>query len=134
MRGSGTGRSDTARRSRPSAEPNPKPQYDIVACYAESVDGIHWIKPKLGVIDWQGSKENNIVFDKALNTSAIDNFMVFRDDNPACPPDMRYKGIGVSKGGLRCFPSPDGINFRLGDVITNKGAFDSLNVVFWDEP
>ena len=116
----------------PSAEPNPKPQYDIVACYAESVDGIHWIKPKLGVIEWQGSKENNIVFDKALNTSGIDNFMVFRDDNPACPPDMRYKGIGVSKGGLRCFPSPDGIHFRLGDVITNKGAFDSLNVVFWD--
>jgi hypothetical protein len=28
-----------------------------VVCYAESPDGIRWIKPTLGLFDWQGSKE-----------------------------------------------------------------------------
>ncbi|MCF7847757.1 MAG: discoidin domain-containing protein [Kiritimatiellales bacterium] len=30
-------------------------------CYATSQDGIHWIKPNLGIVEFQGSKENNIV-------------------------------------------------------------------------
>ena len=30
-------------------------------CYAESDDGIHWRKPKLGICDFKGSKANNIV-------------------------------------------------------------------------
>lgn len=29
--------------------------------YAESLDGIHWRKPNLGIIEWNGSKENNLV-------------------------------------------------------------------------
>ncbi|MDQ6610276.1 MAG: hypothetical protein M3Y85_10700, partial [Bacteroidota bacterium] len=29
-------------------------------CYATSIDGIHWIKPKLGLVDFKGSKQNNI--------------------------------------------------------------------------
>ena len=31
------------------------------ACYATSVDGINWEKPVLGIVDHEGSKENNIV-------------------------------------------------------------------------
>ena len=31
--------------------------------YAESEDGIHWVKPKLGIIEVNGSKENNVVYD-----------------------------------------------------------------------
>ena len=34
-------------------------------CYAESDDGIHWRKPKLGLCEFQGSKANNIVMDAA---------------------------------------------------------------------
>lgn len=30
-------------------------------CYAESDDGVHWHKPKLGLHEFRGSKENNIV-------------------------------------------------------------------------
>lgn len=29
-------------------------------CYAESGDGIHWTKPNLGLVEFQGSKDNNI--------------------------------------------------------------------------
>ncbi len=31
-------------------------------CYAESRDGIHWDKPNLGLVSWEGSTENNIIF------------------------------------------------------------------------
>ena len=33
----------------------------LCCCYAESDDGIHWRKPNLGLNEFQGSKENNIV-------------------------------------------------------------------------
>ncbi len=118
----------------PSKEPNAKPSKGIVACYMESPDGIKWVRPNLGLFEFEGSKENNIVLQTGANhTGGIDNLMVFRDDNPECPPEARYKGVGSCQGALRCYPSPDGIHFTEGDVITNKGAFDSLNVVFWDE-
>ena len=32
-------------------------------CYATSKDGIHWEKPELGLIDFGGSKQNNIVIE-----------------------------------------------------------------------
>lgn len=30
-------------------------------CYAESSDGIHWIKPELGLVEFEGNKNNNII-------------------------------------------------------------------------
>jgi hypothetical protein len=29
-------------------------------CYAESKDGVTWTKPELGLVDFNGSKKNNI--------------------------------------------------------------------------
>ncbi len=37
--------------------------------YAESKDGIHWTRPELGIIDYHGSKANNIVGMEASATS-----------------------------------------------------------------
>ena len=34
-----------------------------VICYAESKDGIHWEKPELGLVEFEGSKANNIIWD-----------------------------------------------------------------------
>ncbi|TMV52797.1 hypothetical protein FE783_00945 [Paenibacillus mesophilus] len=31
-----------------------------VTCYAESADGIHFVKPELGLFEFAGSKRNNI--------------------------------------------------------------------------
>ena len=74
-----------------------------VTCYAESKDGIHWEKPNLGLVDWEGSKDNNIILDR-LGTHC---FVAFRDDNPNCPPEARYKGIArgrpTGKKGLYVF-------------------------------
>lgn len=102
----------------------------IRVCYAESTDGLHWIKPNLGLREFNGSTDNNIILDSSDNN--FDNFMVLHDLNPKCPENERYKGIGSGEGGLWCWTSSDGIRFKKGWIITNKGAFDSLNTVTWD--
>jgi len=104
-----------------------------VYCYAQSSDGIHWTKPQLGLFEWEGSKENNIVLD-GLGTHS---FAPLRDDNPACSPQARYKALanGAGPHGLFAFQSPDAIHWSLmrdGPVIT-EGALDSQNLAFWDE-
>ncbi|MEZ6191034.1 MAG: hypothetical protein R3C45_07040 [Phycisphaerales bacterium] len=42
--------------------------HEQVYCYAESVDGIHWTKPELGLIEFDASTKNNIVL-KGLGCS-----------------------------------------------------------------
>ena len=101
-------------------------------CYAESRDGgLTWDKPNLGIVEFRGSKDNNCILDKRSFGKSWDNFMVFKDDNPACLPSERYKAVGAH-GGLWCFLSSDGVHFRQGWLLTCAGAFDSLNVAFWD--
>ena len=109
---------------------NKKASHPEITCYAESQDGIHWKKPKLGLFEWQGSKDNNIVW----RGPGTHNFTAFRDHNPAAPDKSRYKALGSAGGGLVPFESPDGIQWKLTSskpVITN-GAFDSQNLAFWD--
>ncbi len=105
-----------------------------VTCYAESRDGVNWTKPKLGLHEWEGSKDNNII----LVGSGTHCFVAFRDDNPNCSEDARYKGISrggrSQKKGLYAFKSPDGVRWspmQKEPIITN-GAFDSQNLAFWD--
>ena len=113
-----------------------KPDARYSICYAESDDGFEWRKPALNLCEFDGSKENNIVIDQYTipDQNAYDNFCAFYDTNPACPPEKKYKACVAWCGHrtLRCFSSPDGINFSVDCVITNKGEFDSLNRAFWD--
>lgn len=37
-------------------------------CYGESTDGVHWVKPNLGLYEWEGSKANNIVMDSEIES------------------------------------------------------------------
>ncbi len=107
----------------------------INVCYAESRDGIHWNKPNLGIVEWDGSADNNILLDG--RNHRYDNFRVFRDENPACPPQERYKAVAWQEGEhgkneLWCYPSADGIHFQKGWMMTDKGFFDTVNNAFWD--
>jgi hypothetical protein len=101
-------------------------------CYAESRDGLNFTKPKLGLVEWEGSKDNNII----LDDKARHNFFAFLDDNPAAPPEARYKGIGGEKkdGGLCVYQSPDAIHWKklTEEPVISDGAFDSQNLAFWD--
>lgn len=103
-----------------------------VTCYAESRDGLTWEKPDLGLFEFNGSKENNIVW--AADDGSTHNFTVFRDANPECPPAARYKALGGNRPGLKAYQSPDGIHWSLmrEERVITEGAFDSQNLAFWN--
>ncbi|MCA9086264.1 MAG: hypothetical protein KDA81_19535 [Planctomycetaceae bacterium] len=115
-----------------------KAAHPEVTCYAESKDGIHWTKPSLGLFEFEGSKENNIVW----AGEGTHNFTPFRDTNPQASPDALYKALaggtmlvnGKKKACLNAFRSPDGIHWEMmaREVITD-GAFDSQNLAFRDD-
>jgi len=109
-----------------------RPNTRDVYCYAESEDGIHWTKPDLGLFEWNGSKQNNIVWD-GIGAHA---FVPFRDTNPTCAAEAKYKALGVGGNtpGLFAFQSVDAIHWTLmsPEPVITKGAFDSQNLAFWD--
>ena len=106
--------------------------HPFFTCYAESGDGIHWTKPQLGLHEFKGTKNNNIVWCGPASHA----FAPFKDLNPKCAPDARYKAVAYdeSDGKLHAFKSPDAIHWtRLQEKpIFTEGSFDSLNLAFWD--
>jgi hypothetical protein len=104
-----------------------------VICYAESRDGVTFAKPELGLHEYDGSRQNNIIWTGA----GTHNFAPFLDTRPDCPAESRYKALGgtAKEGGLFAFHSADGIHWSLmrDEPVVTEGAFDSQNVAFWDE-
>lgn len=92
--------------------------------YAESDDGINWIKPDLGIFTFDGKKNNNIIWD-------LHGASVFIDENE---PDSnkRYKAIGFCRRYRNIFliTSPDGIHWNEKDNLepvaqrSNEGTFN----------
>ncbi len=114
-------------------------------CLAESKDGIRWDRPKFGLFECSGSKENNIIWTgKKKAYCESHNFSPFKDANPSARPRERYKAVTLGRAVLPgekenrnvlfAFVSPDGVHWqRLGErPIITEGSFDSHNVVFWD--
>lgn len=102
-----------------------------LTCYAESTDGIHFTRPNLGLVDFEGSMNNNIIY-RGIEAH---NFAPFRDGNPAAKPEERYKALAGILSKLYAFVSPDGIHWNKlqTEPVMTKGDFDSLNLSFWDE-
>ncbi len=78
--------------------------------YATSEDGIHWHKPELGLIEYAGSRRNNIVMRRA--THGLHAGGVLKDEHDA-DPARRYKFIHRNIRERRmasCF-SADGIRW-----------------------
>ena len=136
-----------------------------VTCYAESRDGIHWTRPELRLfegefVDRYGKKftltaPNNVIWvGQGPLLHSTHNFTPFKDTNPACPPEARYKAIArwlnspdpsppqpdatgylwPPGAGLVAFQSADGIHWSLmqEERIIKKTETDSQNVAFWD--
>lgn len=70
---------------------------DFRICYATSADGLKWEKPRLGIVDFEGSRENNIIVSGYAMPSVL--------HTPWDPdPSRRYKMLaGESK---RTWPAP----------------------------
>jgi len=111
-----------------------KQLHPAVVCYAQSSDGIHWDRPNLGLVEFEGSKDNSII----LEGFGTHNFTPFKDSNPKCQAESLYKAVARGEGEdnqkLFAFESPDGIHWKLmqPEPIITDGAFDSQNLVFWD--
>ena len=94
--------------------------------YATSADGVHWIKPKLGLMPWKvtGSTENNLV-------GAGDSLM----HTPADPdPARRYKAVryeGESAAKYFLYASPDGLRWQRLSPKEIFAAGDTSHVM-WD--
>lgn len=105
-----------------------------VTCYAESKDGINWVKPDLRLFEVDGTLDNNVILANAAPVTH--NFSPFLDTNPNAKPNEKYKALGgVRTSGLIAYTSPDGINWkkvRKKPVFTD-GILDSQNVAFWSE-
>ena len=108
--------------------------------YAESADGVQWTKPDLGLIEFQGSKENNLVWTSGADGAMGYVLSVFKDGNPQAPDSERYKGFATratsqaGEVGILGLISSDGLRWQLlqPDVILRGGAFDSHNLALWD--
>lgn len=113
------------------------PQSDRLVCYMESRDGEVWTRPELDIVEWNGSKKNNIILNldalAKLDFKAFDNMSVFYDKNPDCPENEKYKMVAWWGGhaSLVYLSSADGLHFKNLRLITADGEFDSQNVAFW---
>jgi hypothetical protein len=115
-----------------------KGQLCIHVCYAESKDGKVWERPVLNMVEDNGSTENNIIIHKIP-----DNFTVMKDDNPSCPPEMRYKAVmsmldidytsGNRSNVLAMMVSEDGIHFKHHSIISKGLAYDTQNTLHYDK-
>ena len=110
---------------------------------AVSSDGIHWRKPHLGLVEWEGSRDNSLVGTQAgqLMIGADKPLPeIFLDRRPGVDPEKRFKAFtlieepGVTK--VIGWVSGDGFAFRKireEPLIETSlyGAFDGFESLFW---
>ena len=103
-------------------------------CYATSTDGLNWIKPNLGLVEYEGSKANNIVWRGSAGSRALEEgphgagvFKDLRDPDPS----HRYKAL-LKQDILSVAFSADGIQWGPAIACPEaNSAGDCHNNAFW---
>lgn len=99
----------------------------------ESKDGIHFTRPNLGRVEFEGSTDNNLLFRNGPTGGPSGSaFAPFIDENPKATSDQRFKA--VARPGFSLLASPDGINdwVELARSVIEEGPYDTQNLAFWD--
>jgi hypothetical protein len=127
-----------------SFEKGQAPGYWRPMCYAESTDGIHWTKPELGLVEFNGNTKNNIclIEGEPHSLTRVNDFLSVLYE-PDAPPAERYKAAYIAhppfadiKGGrsvigpnesrwcsIVCATSADGLTWKVvGDRPANAGG------------
>jgi hypothetical protein len=95
--------------------------------YAESADGIAWVKPKLGVVEYQGSTDNNLV-----GVSGVEG-VVFQDPKARTAAEKYVYVTRLKRDGIYRYFSPDGLRWQRDAKALLPIPSDTQNVTFWDE-
>ena len=110
---------------------NSKPDIQELLCYATSKDGIHWVRPALNIVEYHGSKANNIVLKWCSWTCSV-----VKDEHE---PDRskRYKLAywnwhDPKTNGIWAAFSPDGIHWDIykdNPVVPVAASGDTFTVM-----
>jgi len=100
----------------------PPDDREMGICYATSEDGISWEKPNLGLVEFENSKQNNIIW-RGPHGAGI--YKDWHDPDP----DRRYKAIFQ---GLSISVSNDGLEWQKARQCEGvETAGDTHNNTFW---
>ncbi|MCB1234241.1 MAG: hypothetical protein KDM91_04140 [Verrucomicrobiae bacterium] len=106
--------------------------------YAESDDGLVWTAPNLGLFEWKGTKDNNIVIRGPKNARASGPQVLMtlpEKDKRGFTYVMTYRtgGAGKDHDGIRLAGSHDGIHWDPESELRPKHLHsDTLNSIVYD--
>tara|TARA_Y100000758_G_scaffold220673_1_gene159094 strand:- start:1348 stop:2763 length:1416 start_codon:yes stop_codon:yes gene_type:complete len=126
--------------------------YTYWICYAESKNGLHWDKPELGIIEYEGSTKNNLVMQGEWWATLGTVLKEMDEEDPARRYKMLYTDVfdmptreavaqagGIDgewsgRSGVCMAYSADGIHWEpyAGNPVID-GESDTTNSVFWDK-
>ncbi len=99
-------------------------------CYAESADGLHWVKPHLGQVEWRGNRANNIIRLSTLWNEGVHVLKDDRDPNPARRYKMVYNDWPKDRKfwTIRTATSPDGLAWSEGPELPYDGFIEQASL------
>lgn len=107
---------------------------EMAICYATSTDGLNWIKPELGLVEYAGNRRNNILWrgggDTRSKQAGPHGAGIFKDTLES-DPERRYKALLKSESLSVAF-SGDGVNWDSSIACPEaNSAGDTHNNAFW---
>jgi hypothetical protein len=113
----------------------------VVTGYAISKDGISWTKPDLGLVEFGGSKHNNVCRAEPFGTPLMGSLQLICDPKQDSP-DRRYKAIGLEPrhedgsrygGWLGIGFSSDGTTWHVTEDGLRSGSGGGNPSCLWEE-
>lgn len=105
-------------------------------CYAESQDGIHFEKPRLGLVEWEGTRDHHVVMRDVLSACPF--------IDPTAPPSERWKTLynygtpqapqvgAKGQRGICLATSPDGLTWTRTDRRLLPFVAETHQIAQWD--
>ncbi|MHC4193009.1 MAG: LamG-like jellyroll fold domain-containing protein, partial [Planctomycetota bacterium] len=94
-----------------------------------SDDGVNFEQPKLGLIEHNGSKQNNLIM---LGLPSWGKY--FKDTNPNVLPEERFKAtLWVGQRGIYLYFSPDAVHWRRNETCMLPLVSGGGCETFWDD-
>ncbi|MFN8488491.1 MAG: GntR family transcriptional regulator [Caldilineaceae bacterium] len=104
-------------------------------CYATSLDGIHWTKPALDSVEFNGTRENNLVMPWGAPQQAdviSASILATPADDSHAHYTMLYFGAGLHSQGVCLATSLDGLHWTpLGENPVESGGVEPVGDVLY---